>query len=171
LVNWDVKKLVLGYGLTVALLVTVLRLLEYRFFVYDLSIEVYVGVVALLFTVVGGWAGYKLTRVKKVEKSGEVGPHAYAETLAGKQSKAVFSTAPASEFKRNDAVLEQVGISRRELEVLELMAGGFSNQEIADKLFVSLNTVKTHSTNLFQKLDVRRRTQAVQRAKTLGLIA
>jgi DNA-binding CsgD family transcriptional regulator len=152
-----VKKLVLGYGLTVAALVTALRLLDYRFFVQDLSIEFYIGAVALLFTVVGAWVGYKLTRVKKVAKR---------STVHGPQSTVIM---PA-EFRRNEGALEQAGISKRELEVLELMAGGFSNQEIADRLFVSLNTVKTHSTNLFQKLDARRRTQAVQRAKTLGLI-
>jgi DNA-binding CsgD family transcriptional regulator len=147
----------LGYGLTVAALVTALRLLDYRFFVQDLSIEFYIGTVALLFTVVGAWVGYKLTRVKKVAKR---------STVHGPQSTVIM---PA-EFRRNEGALEQAGISKRELEVLELMAGGFSNQEIADRLFVSLNTVKTHSTNLFQKLDARRRTQAVQRAKTLGLI-
>ena len=142
--------MVLGYGLTVALLVTALRLLEYRFLVYDLSIEFYVGAVALLFTIVGAWAGSRLMPVKKVVPAVAGGPVV---------------------FQRNEAGLEQVGISKRELEVLGLMAEGFSNQEIADKLFVSLNTVKTHSANLFQKLDVRRRTQAVQRAKALGLIA
>jgi len=147
--------LVLGYGLTVALLVTVLRLLEYRFFVYELSIEVYIGVVALLFTIVGAWAGYKLTRARRV-----------AQDPGGS-----VSVVMVPEFRRNESTLAQVELSKRELEVLELMAAGFSNQEIADKLFVSLNTVKTHSAHLFQKLDVRRRTQAVQRAKALGLIA
>jgi two-component system, NarL family, response regulator LiaR len=144
------KKLVLGYGVTVALLVTALRLLEYRFFVNDLSIEVYVGVVALLFTVAGAWAGSRLVRQRRA-----------APVVAGGPMVLL----------RHEAELEQMGISKRELEVLELMAGGLSNQEIADKLFVSLNTVKTHAANLFQKLDVRRRTQAVQRARALGLIA
>lgn len=143
------------------MLVTALRLLEYRFFVYDLSVEFYIGAVALLFTVVGAWVGYRLTRGKTVSANGPAIP---AEKGSG------IVAAPA-DFQRNEAGLAQMGISKRELEVLELMAAGFSNQEIADKLFVSLNTVKTHSANLFQKLDARRRTQAVQRAKALGLIA
>jgi ATP/maltotriose-dependent transcriptional regulator MalT len=73
-------------------------------------------------------------------------------------------------FQLNEALLAQTGISKREYEVLELMAQGLSNQEIAEKLFVSLNTVKTHTSNLFVKLDAKRRTQAIQKAKELGLI-
>ncbi len=76
----------------------------------------------------------------------------------------------ATEFKSNETELERLGISKREREVLELMAKGFSNQEIADRLFVSLNTIKTHSSNLFLKLEVSRRTQAIQKAKELCLI-
>ncbi|MBO0799520.1 MAG: response regulator transcription factor, partial [Blastocatellia bacterium] len=75
-----------------------------------------------------------------------------------------------AEFRLNEQELQRLGISKREYEVLELMAQGLSNQEIADKLFVSLNTVKTHSSNLFMKLDARRRTQAIHRAKELGLL-
>ena len=78
-------------------------------------------------------------------------------------------TNPAFQFDQTR--LDERGISRREYEVLELMAKGFSNQEIADRLFVSLNTIKTQSSNLFLKLDVNRRTQAVQKAKELQLIA
>ena len=74
------------------------------------------------------------------------------------------------DFKLNEPELQRLGISKREYEVLELMAQGLSNQEIADKLFVSLNTIKTHSSNLFVKLDARRRTQAVRQAKELGLL-
>jgi len=100
--------------------------------------------VALFFTGLGIWAGLKLTRKQIVI----VGP----------------------DFFLNEAELNRLGISRREHDVLELMAKGLSNKEIADKLFVSLNTVKTHSSNLFLKLEVSRRTQAVQRAKELRLI-
>lgn len=113
--------------------------------VRDLSLEFYLGVVALVFTSVGIWAGLKLTRPK---------------TKVVVQSTFIF----------NEEECNRLGISKRELEVLELMAQGLSNQEIADKLFVSLNTVKTHSANLFIKLDAKRRTQAVQRAKDLQLI-
>ncbi len=127
-----------------AVLIFALKYLEYRLFVRDLSTEFYVGIVAVLFTGLGIWAGLRLT------------------------SKKVILVGP--EFIFNETGLQRLGISRREHEVLELMAKGLSNQEIADKLFVSLNTIKTHSSNLFIKLEVSRRTQAVQKAKELGLI-
>lgn len=135
---------VILYGLALAGLVFLLKYLEYRLIVHDLSIEFYVGLVALFFTGLGIWAGLKFTRKHVVT----VGP----------------------EFILNESELQRLGISKREHEVLELMAVGLSNQEIADKLFVSLNTIKTHSSNLFLKLEVSRRTQAIQRAKELRLI-
>lgn len=138
------KRIVILYGLALAVLVFLLKYLEYRLIVHDLSIEFYIGFVALFFTGLGIWAGLKLTRKQIVI----VGP----------------------DFLLNEAELNRLGISRREHDVLELMAKGLSNKEIADKLFVSLNTVKTHSSNLFLKLEVSRRTQAVQRAKELRLI-
>ena len=121
-----------------------LKFLEYRFIIRDLSFEFYFGIVAILFTALGIWAGLKLTRKKIVM----VGP----------------------QFILNEPELLRLGISKRELEVLESISQGLSNQQIADKLFVSLNTIKTHSSNLFLKLEVSRRTQAVQRAKELRLI-
>lgn len=138
------KRTVLLYGLALAVLVFLLKYLEYRLIVHDLSIEFYVGLVALFFTGLGIWAGLKLTRKQIVI----VGP----------------------DFLLNEAELKRLGISKREHEVLELIANGLSNQEIADKLFVSLNTIKTHSSNLFLKLEVSRRTQAIQKAKELRLI-
>jgi two-component system, NarL family, response regulator LiaR len=140
----SMKRTVLLYGLTLAVFVFALKLLEYRLIIRDLTIEFYVGAVALLFMGVGVWAGLKLTRKRVVM----VGP----------------------EFVLNQSELQHLGISKREHEVLGLMAQGFSNQQIADKLFVSLNTIKTHSSNLFLKLEVSRRTQAVQKAKELRLI-
>lgn len=133
------------YGLSLAVLIFFLKFIEYRFLVRDLSMEFYVGAVAIFFTVLGVWAGLKLTR-----------------------KKTIIITNPAFQFDQKR--LDSVGISKREYEVLELMAKGLSNQQIADKLFVSLNTVKTHSSNLFLKLEVSRRTQAVQKAKELQLI-
>ncbi len=127
-----------------AALVFLLKYLEYQLIVRDLSIEFYVGIVALFFTALGIWAGLKLTQKRIVL----MGP----------------------EFILNQSELQRIGISKREHEVLELMAKGLSNQEIADKLFVSLNTIKTHSSNLFLKLEVSRRTQAIKKAKELGLI-
>jgi len=142
-----VRKLIILYAVCLAGLVFLLKVLEYKFFVRDLSLEFYLGVVALLFTGVGIWVGLKLTRRKQPVQSSQ--PQA---------------------FVMNAAALQQAGISPREYEVLEAIAKGFSNQEIADKLFLSVNTVKTHTSNLFVKLDARRRTQAIQKAKALGLI-
>lgn len=139
------RKTVLLYGISLAALVFVLKSLQYRFFVRDLSVEFYAGILAIIFTVVGIWAGYKLTRQRIVR-------------------------VPVSNFQFDPLRLEKFGISRREHEVLELMAKGLTNQEIADKLFVSINTIKTHSANLFLKLEVRRRTQAIQKGKELFLI-
>ena len=138
------RKTILLYGIAMAALTGLLKFFEYRFLVRDLSLEFYIGLVAVLFAGLGVWAGLRLAR------------------------REVSIANP--DFKLNEAELQRLGISKREYEVLELMAQGLSNQEIADKLFVSLNTVKTHSTNLFMKLDARRRTQAVRRAKELGLL-
>lgn len=141
--NWQLVAL---YGLILAALVFFLKFIEYKFFIRDLSLEFYLGLVSVLFTGVGIWAGLKITRKKTVIVSA------------------------AENFTVDERQLKQLGISKREYEVLELMAKGLSNQEIADKLFVSLNTIKTHSSNILLKLDARRRTQAIQRAKELRLI-
>jgi two-component system, NarL family, response regulator LiaR len=139
-----VARTIIIYGLALAALIAVMRYIEYKFFTKTLSVEFYVGIVAMFFTALGIWAGLKLTQ-KKVQI---IGP----------------------EFILNEVELTRLDISKRELEVLELMASGLSNQEIADKLFLSLNTIKTHSSNLFLKLEVNRRTQAVQKARQLRII-
>ncbi len=144
------KKTILLYGLLGGVLIAVLKLVEYRFLVIEHSLEIYGGIVALLFSALGIWLGLKLTRKTVVVK--EV---------------PVPVTGP---FVRNEARLEQLGITPRELEILEAMAAGLSNREIAERLFVSENTVKTHAARLFDKLSARRRTQAIQRAKEAGLI-
>lgn len=147
------KRTILIYGLALAVLTFVLKVLEYKFFIRDLSMEVYIGLVALFFTAVGIWVATKIIQRK-------------TETVI----KEVEVVVRAEDFVLNEKEMERLGISPREYDVLELMSDGLSNQEIADKLFISLNTVKTHSTNLYVKLDVKRRTQAVQRAKELQLI-
>lgn len=140
------KKIILIYGASLAVLVFLLKYLEYQFFAKDLALEFYLAVIAMLFTGLGIWAGFRLTRPKVVVVQKSV------------------------DFVFNERELDRLGISKREHEVLEWMAKGLSNQEIADKLFVSLNTVKTHTSNLFLKLEVSRRTQAIQKAKELSLI-
>ena len=144
------KKHVLLYGLLGGVLIAVLRFAEYRFLVLEHSLEIYGGIVAVLFSALGIWLGLKLTRVKTVEVVREVpvvGP-----------------------FVRNEARVAELGITPREMELLEALAAGHSNREIAERLFISENTVKTHTSRLFEKLQAQRRTQAVQRAKEAGLI-
>ncbi len=142
------------YGVSLAALLFLLKWLELRFVIFDHGLEVYITAIAILFTVLGIWLAIKLmkTTVKTVVLEKEI----------------YISNSP---FFLNEKELIKVGISKRELDVLQLMAQGLSNGEIAAQLFVSLNTVKTHSSNLFLKLDVKRRTQAIEKAKKLGILA
>ena len=154
-----VKKTVVLYGLLGGLLIAGLKFIEYRFLVIEHSVEIYGGIVALLFSIVGIWLGLKLTRTRETVIVREVPVR--VEVL-------VRVSAP---FVPDPARVRQLGITPRELEILEAIAAGLSTREIAAKLFVSENTVKTHSSRLFDKLSAKRRTQAVQIAKAAGLIA
>jgi DNA-binding CsgD family transcriptional regulator len=137
------KRHVLIYGLIGGMVITLLKLTEYRFLVIEHSVEIYGGLIAATFAVLGIWLGVKIKWTKQTAGFKEVG----------------------DERKR-----EELGITRRELAVLELIAVGMSNREIAEKLYVSENTVKTHARHVFDKLGAKRRTQAVQLGKELGLI-
>ena len=141
------------YGVALAVLLFLLKWLEWRFIIVDHTIELYAGCIAVIFTGLGVWLALKLSKPKTtvitVEKELRVNNDA---------------------FILNEAALDETGISKRELDVFLLMAQGLSNQEIAERLFVSLNTIKTHSSNVFAKLDVERRTQAVEKAKRLSII-
>ena len=145
------KKSILIYGLCGGVLIVLLRLVEYRFLVVEHSVEIYGGLVAALFAGLGIWLGLKLTRKKEIIVEREV-------------------LVPAQAFALNEGRLRELSITPRELEILDLIARGLSNREIAEKLFVSENTVKTHSSRLFDKLSAKRRTQAVQIGKDFGLI-
>lgn len=147
------KLQLLYYGIALAAMLFLLRWLELRFLIFNYSLELYIGFVAILFTALGIWLALKLSnpKVQQVVVEKEV-------------------TAPQRPFEVNKNELEKLGLSSREVEVLELMARGYSNQEIAERLFLSLNTIKTHSSNLYVKLDVKRRTQAVEKAKRLNII-
>lgn len=140
------------YGLVLGLLLATLQFFEYRWMLMRHAESWYIGLVALLFAAVGIWAGINWNTPKTTT------------SLPSSAKPAAESVRPSA------AVVERLGITPRELEVLEWMARGLSNQEIADKLFVSLNTVKTHASNVFAKLDAQRRTQAIQRAKELGVL-
>ena len=152
-------RLVLLYGASLAALLFLLKWIEYRFLLIDYAFEIYISLIAIIFTTLGIWLALKLVKPKTETR---------VETIV--VEKQVYLT-PAKEFVLNNDEKEKLGVSERELEVLELMAEGLSNKEIAEKLFVSLNTIKTHSSNVFEKLDVKRRTQAVEKAKKLQLIA
>ena len=145
------KRAALIYGLAGGVLIAALRLAEYRFLVVEHSVEIYGALVASLFAGVGIWVGLTLT--KKL--------HVVVKEIP----------APARQpFIVDDSKVRELGITPRELEILALIAAGMSNREIADALFVSENTVKTHSSRLFDKLNVNRRTKAVQVGKALSLI-
>lgn len=143
-------KTVVLYGAIGGVLIAALKLVEYRFLVVEHALEIYGGIVALLFAALGIWLGLKLVRPRVVLKEVPV-------------------PAPR-EFVLNTTKQEQLGITKRELQILEAIAAGLSNKEIAEKLFVSENTVKTHAARVLDKLNARRRTQAVQLAKEAGLI-
>jgi DNA-binding CsgD family transcriptional regulator len=147
-----VKRIILIYGACGGLLIVILQVVEYRFLVVEHSLEIYGALIAAIFAGVGIWLGLKLTRKKEIVLVREV-PVQVTET-----------------FRLNEAKLGELGITRRELEILKLISQGLSNREIAEHLFVSENTVKTHSSRLFDKLSAKRRTQAVQIGKELGLI-
>jgi DNA-binding CsgD family transcriptional regulator len=140
------------YGLVGGVLVAGLKAIEYRWLVVEHSIEIYGGLVAATFAGVGIWLGRKITGRRHTVEVREV-----------------LVPAPV-EFVRDRDKVAALGITPRELEVLELIAQGLSNKEIAERVFVSENTVKTHSSRVFDKLGARRRTQAVQLGKDLRLI-
>jgi DNA-binding CsgD family transcriptional regulator len=146
------KRDILIYGVAGGALIAALKLIEYRFLIVEHSFEIYGGIIAALFAGLGIWLGLKLTRHK--------------ETVVVKE----VPVAVGAPFQLNQKKLDELGLTPRELEILQLIADGLSNREIAEKLFVSENTVKTHSSRLFDKLSARRRTQAVQIGKAMGLI-
>ncbi len=142
------------YSISLAVLLFLLKWLELRYIIFNHSFEVYIGFIALIFTALGIWLALNLSKPK-------------IETVV--IEKEVFVEKP-TDFVVDKALVEKLELSKREMEILGLLAAGHSNQEIAAKLFVSVSTVKTHNQNLFEKLDVKRRIQAVEKAKKLQLI-
>ena len=148
---------IVAIGLLMGVLFTIMQWGQYRWLIVSHSFELYAVLVAVIFTGIGIWAGNQFMKRKTevVEKVVEIEKKVFIEP-PGQFNKAVF--------------IQKTGISDRELEVLQLLVKGSSNQEIADRLFLSLSTVKTHVSNIFIKLEVSRRTQAVQKAREWGLV-
>ena len=154
------KRHVLIFGLVGGLLIATLQYTEYRFVIIEHSVELYSALIAILFATLGIWLGLRITRSRETIR----------ETIVVREVL-VPAEAPVLEpFAPNTTHQQTLGITARELEILTLIAGGFSNREIATQLFVSENTVKTHCARAFDKLGAVRRTQAVQRGKELGLL-
>lgn len=149
------RKHVLLYGLLGGVLIAALKFIEYRWLVVEYSVEIYGGLVAVVFACLGIWLGLRLTK-----------PPRHTQTVVVRE---VMVASPI-EFVRDQGKVESLGITPRELQILALIAEGLSNKEIAARVFVSENTIKTHSSRVFEKLGARRRTQAVQLGKELRLI-
>jgi DNA-binding CsgD family transcriptional regulator len=147
-------KQVLFYGFAGGVLIAALKVIEYKHFVRAYPGEIYGGLIAIIFTAVGIYFGLKWTKIKHVVVVKEV----EVPVPAG------------GPWTVNEEKLRETGLTQREHEILGLIAEGLSNREIGERLFVSENTVKTHSSRVFDKLGVNRRTQAVQKGRDLGLI-
>lgn len=150
------KKHILIYGLMGGALIVVLKAIEYRYLMVEHAVEIYGALIAALFSAVGIWLGLTLTKSR--------------ERVVVKEVEVQVPVPVSATFVRDDQKAEALGLTKRELEVLELIAAGLSTREIAERVFVSENTVKTHAKRLFEKLGAKRRTQAVQLAKEAGLI-
>lgn len=145
------NKQIILYGLVLAIFLFLLKWLEMRYVLIDQQLDTYIGLIAIIFTGLGIWLALKLRKPK-------------VETVI--VEKEIY----LDNFSINEDEIKRLNLSKRELEVLQLMAQGLSNQEIAEKLFVSLNTIKTHSAQIFEKMEVKRRTQAVDLGKKLSII-
>lgn len=146
-------KHIILYGVTLAVLVFALKWLQWKFLIVDNAIDIYIGLVALFFTALGIWVATQLTQSK-------------VETVIVEKEVYVHT----EDFRINEEELQKLGLSNREYEVLQLLSQGQSNAQIAEKLFLSLSTIKTHVSNLYSKMEVKSRTQAVDKAKRLGII-
>ena len=148
------NKQILIYGSALAVLLFLLKWFETRYILIDQQLDTYIGLIAVVFTGLGIWLALKLRKPK-------------VETVII-EKQVVLTVSP--DFTFNEEEARRLNLSKRELEVLQLMADGLSNQQIAERLFVSLNTIKTHSAQIFEKMEVKRRTQAVDMAKRLSII-
>lgn len=128
-------------GVLLAIALMVLRVVEYNYLNRNINTQLYIGIISLVALFIGVWFGREFLRKKQIIQK-------------------------VTEELNHDG-LKEMGLSDREIEILEMIEKGNTNQEIADKLFISLNTIKTHTTNIYQKLDVRNRVQAIAKAKSV----
>lgn len=142
------------YGLIMALLIFALKWLQWKFLIVDNALDIYIGLIAVFFTLLGVWVATQLVKPK-------------VQTVV--VEKEVIITPPAENII-DEAELSKLNLSNREYEVLQLLAKGYSNAAIAENLFLSLSTVKTHVSNLFIKMDVKSRTQTIEKARRLRII-
>ena len=162
-------KATIVYGFCLALLLFLLKWLELRFIIFNYSLEIYIGAIAFIFTALGIWLALKLSKPAYRTGSPKI-KTVVVEKLVLREVEVEVYINRNENFVLNESLVARLELSKRELEVLGLMAEGNSNREIADRIFVSVSTVKTHNQNLFEKLDVKRRTQAIEKAKRLNLI-
>jgi len=149
---------IVGYGAVCGILLAALRWTDYRWLVLEHSIEIWGGLIAALFSALGIALGLRLTR-RRVER-----------VLVPVEVRVTVPVPETALFAVDERRQRELGVTARELEILGLIAAGLSNREIAERLFVSENTVKTHSSRLFDKLGARRRTQAVQLGQAAGFL-
>jgi DNA-binding CsgD family transcriptional regulator len=142
------------YGCLLAILVFALKWLQWKFLIADNALDIYIGLIAVFFTILGIWVATQLVK-PKVEK------------VVVEKEIYIQQSGP---FTINEVELKKLNLSSREYEVLQLLAKGYSNADIAKSLFLSLSTVKTHVSNLFLKMDVKSRTQTIEKAKRLRII-
>jgi DNA-binding CsgD family transcriptional regulator len=143
------------YALLLAILVFALKWFQWKFLILENAWDIYSGLLAVFFTILGVWIATQLTKPK-------------IETLIVEKEVYINST---NDFTINETELKKLNLSNREYEVLQLLTKGYSNAEIAENLFLSLSTVKTYVSNLFVKMDVKSRTQAIEKAKRLKITA
>lgn len=146
---------ILLYGGIMAIMIFGLKWLQWKYLITDHSLDIYIGLIAVFFTFLGVWIATQLVKSK-------------VQTVV--VEKQIYLS-HADGFTLNEAEFKKLNLTTREYEVLQLLSQGHSNAEIAENLFLSLSTVKTHVSNLFDKMDVKNRIQAVEKAKRLKIIA
>jgi len=146
---------IIVYGLSMALLVFILKWFQWKFLIVDNSLDIYIGLIAVFFTILGVWVATQIAKPK-------------VQTVI--VEKEVPINHPG-DLAINEAELKKLNLSNREYQVLQLLAKGYSNAEIAGDLFLSLSTVKTHVSNLFVKMDVKSRARAIEKAKRMKITA